>query len=337
MQIKDLKVHRLGWTKIFLWNGNQNEHKCILVKKNLFKDYTIIDEFGRKLTISDLSEISGKYISHSYSMFANTDEQKNVNDIFFNNREKENKYKQEIQKQTDINEQNIEKYEEKIEDLSNDYKHQLQQKDYEKESLQRQRVAMLENSFKGVYKIKSYREGYDIEYEKPNYLQSQIGYTSVPVRKRWKHEFESNENMASYLNMMERKLDEQFKPYTKNLTKYLGEIQTYLGELKKNFSEQKYIQTTCLINEFINRFVTFLIECSKDEKNYQLSHYERYSHYERSDEETTGYDNSDYLLQSGIDKCAEMIESFKGPQYKEKFLNIITPNPELTQKSGFSL
>ena len=337
MQIKDLKVHRLGWTKIFLWNSNQNEHKCILVKKNLFKDYTIIDEFGRKLTISELSEISGQYISHSYSMFANTDEQKSVNDIFFNNREKENKYEQEIKKQTDINNLNALKYEEQIKDLSKDYNHQLQQKDYEKESLQRQRIAMLQNSFEKVYKIKSYREGYDIEYEKPNYLQSQIGYTSVPVRKRWEHEFESNENMESYLNIMERKLDKSFKPYTTNLRKYLGEIQSHLKELKKEFSEQKYLQTTCLINEFINRFVTFLIECSKDGKNYQLSHYEKYSHYERSDEETTGYDNSDYLLQSGILKCAEMIELFKGPQYKEKFLNIITPNPELTEKSSFSL
>lgn len=331
MNIKDLKISVIGWTSIYTHNTT-GDIKCILIKKNLFKGYSIIDSNGDKTKIDNLIDYNDSVvISHSKKMFVSKANVVSENTAL----EVKNKmYKKVVddlyQKQQEVTNKENEKkdlemaHAKAIEDIKREQSDEIYRK-----------ISYLSEPLKNIAPGKMTEEGTSISYEKPNELQISIGRTlGNMVRKPYKKEFEYKADMKQYLEALKKVIAEQYKPDVVNLQSLLNRLTDLINELKENYTEDLYIQTVALEAIFTTKFSNLIIECWQQYKDNDIYYYSESENWLQNDEKKKETNTIKNLIKSGKEACINLREKIIGQDDKHWFLNMLVTIDKLSETSS---
>ena len=332
--IKNLKVSKFFWKKIIY--HEYGIIKVILVKKNLFKHYTIVDENGnkRKLSAEDLDYMLERLIPNRLDT---------SNTLSKSNSEANRRYQNynyyikgthdyELNDQKDYYEGVIKGFkqnEKEMNETINSYEQQKKSSIYS-------RIISLKDDISNVFSTNVHSEGYNVEYQTPNQLQMQyFGITTVPVRIPYSNNNRYSRNLDYYFEILEKKIDKSLLNQTSRLKSMLNELKNKVSDLENNFSEDKYLQVVSFKTRFIISFSNFINSCIKLYGKEDISYYDTYTSYSRGDEESTTTISCDDLIATGRDICANLIAKYMGNSEKEQFMQTTAPEElteELTEK-----
>ncbi len=319
--INNLKISKLGWTSLCMKREN-GRIECILVKKNLFKGYTVLNTNGDKVKMPNLDSLCDlTIISHSKKMFASREELSSINSAF------QYAHNEHIQAETNWSRQQ-ELLKSKLEDTEDKYEKQIIKiKDAstrERRDTIENRIDVLRKPFKNVMEVKWTEEGVDIEYRKPNELQSQhFGMTVVPERVPYSKKGTIQWGMKDYLDILGTEIDDSYKSQINNLRNLFQNISANIASLNSKYIEELYTQTLSLVTQFSIEFRNFLITYYQQYGNHDLSYYKSGSSYGQSDEKTYYTQSSSHLIQQGKMACANLLENIMGISERDKFLATI--------------
>ena len=318
LNIQNLKLSRFFWTRVTTYN-ERGQIKVILVKKNLFKGYTMIDEFGNKdkfLSYQDSSRIldvsttltkainfaNGNYKGYDRSM----DEALNV----------------ELGKQGEYYKGEINKLQSSQASLQQTIALFEQQK---KNSMYA-RIYSLRDDMKNVFTIDIHSEGYDVEYETPNQIQREyFGYTTIPVKKYYSNDSKYSGDLDYYFEMLKSKIDKSLVEQFNNLKLMYEELEKKISDLFTNFSEDKYLQVVSYKTRFIISFSNFINSSLKFYKDKDISYYSSNTSYSAGDEERESSTYCGNLIKTGRNICANLIGKYMGDLEKEQFMQETLP------------
>lgn len=319
--INNLKISKLGWTSLCMKREN-GKVECILVKKNLFKGYTVLDASGNKVKIPNLDSLCNlTIISHSKKMFASKNEVTSINDAFQYTHNEQVKNEEALLKQQEMLKANLRANEEKHEKQIDNIQEATYQ---ERIAAIKNRIGILEKPFRNVMKVEWTDSGVDIEYKQPNELQRKhFGMTVVPERVPYSKSGTSNWGMKDYLDILITKVDDNHKFQIQNLRDILNNVNGNISSLKKKYIEELYIQTVALVTKFSIEFSNFLISYYQCYGNKDLSYYQSSSSYEQNGEKSDYTQSSNGLIQQGKMACASLLENIMGLSEKDKFLTTI--------------
>lgn len=319
--INNLKISKIGWTSLCMKREN-GKVECILVKKNLFKGYTVLNASGEKVKMTNLDSLCNlTVISHSKKMFASKEEVTSINSAF--------QYAHNTHIQAEMNWAKHQKdLETKLKDTEENYEKQIIEIKESATKKQRDtignRIDILRQPFKNTMEVEWTEEGVDIEYRQPNELQRQhFGMTQTIVRVPYSKNGTTHWGMKDYLDILETEVDNSYKPQINKLQNIFRDISTNISSLSAKYTEELYTQTLSLVTQFAIDFRSFLITYYQQYGNQELSYYKSGSSYEQNDEKTYYTQSSSKLIQQGKIACANMLENIMGTAEKDKFLAII--------------
>ena len=318
--IKDLKISKFGWTNVYA-RRNDGTIKCILIKKNLFKGYTIMDETLTKRKIADLTSIELSDLSvikHlqikflSKAAFANL--QGTINFVNLRRQNELNYFNNQV---NDLH-KNIALEQQAHQ---NDVHSIREQHRKEHNDSLREKLSYLRSPFKSITTGEWTEEGTDIEYEKPNKYQIEMGRTiGNEVRKPYKREGNFSLNMEDYLYTVGKEIDEKYKSAVSELQNMEYRIRVNTDSLDREYSESLYIQIIGQIVNFTTALNNLLIEYKMENPDSELSFYSSSAHNGQNDEEVRETRRVRKLVQAGIDACANLMDKFISSNEKDKFL-----------------
>lgn len=316
--ISNLKISKIGWTSIYT-KTSYGKVECILVKKNLFKGYTIIDANGNKVKKNNLDELCDlTIVSHSKKLFASQDDVKNMNQAFQvkhdehvqdvqTARQREEVYKRELT-------ETAESYEKTIKDIN-------EENEREKDREISQKINYLVRPLKNVIEAKWTEEGTEVVYDKPNELQKQhFGVTVVPRREPYKRSGTTTWGMEEYLEILYKEIDQEYTVQVKGLQSLFRNLNSSISMLRRDYSETKYVQTIALETRFAIEFSNLITLCWVKYSEHDISYYSRGTHNLQNGETEYETREASSLVHNGKEACANLLESIMGEKEKANFL-----------------
>ena len=334
ISLEGVKVSRFGWTNIISKMGD-GSFKCVLVKKNLFKGYTLIID-NQKRKINDLNELRvlinyNELISstkvgfvsqgtvESLQQFANETnfiQQQTINKLATDNNNLN---------QTIVRNENT--YNEEMKQVKEDF-------NQEKNSENRTRVRFLSESFEKVIEVEFEESGTDISYEKPNQYQVAIGRTiGNIIREPYERKYTFTYDMNDYLGYLIKETEnEQLKNEAQQLLNSFSKISSNISKLSNEYSMELYVKTVSLIALFISDFKKLLIDYKSFYKQGELYYYASSTINGQNDEPVTTKYRSRKLIKTGIISCEKLLEKFVSERAKEDFMKNIEEVSKVTEE-----
>lgn len=311
-KIAGVNVKKIVWTSFVVSKGN--DLSCVLVKKNLFKGYTIIKSNGEKEKVDNLDYLNEfDIMSESHQLIYQKESFKNINQAFQN---KNNAHREDVARlKFDLKEFDSEY--KKLEDQMNE-----QKKQYERNisDFNYSRVKNLKKGFSRFGEWKYQESGYKAVSKPVTSWQKEHGITCNIVEEYYNESNSFEWDMKSYLETLINELDGEYKDAAKSLSKYYNLFSSQISKLDCKFNEELYNNVFAMKMEFINLFKEFIILWRTNKKDSDVSYYNSGNNYSAGDEKSTVIRSSSFMISQGQEACANLISIMLGEEAKNKFL-----------------
>jgi len=315
--IKNLK--KIGWTSLVV--RKNNNFSCILVKKNLFKGFTVILSNGEKKKVDDLSFLNEyKIESENNQLFYNKQAFSNINNAFnIKNSIHENDVAN-LSNEMDTMKKN---YEAIIDKLGKEFEEFKEQSIRNSENEKRSRISYLGNVSTKFGSYQLTEEGQEVVEKPINDLQRSIGRTCNIVLEPYTRKYEFSWEMDEYLTELHKLVDEPYKEAVLNLKRIYSSVNSKIGELKKNYDNESYTQTVSLILEFTNNFMQFIYDWRTNNGLNDVYYYNSETRYGSGDEKYSYTYKSSSMINQGEKVCERLIGLFYGEEKMHEFIEKI--------------
>lgn len=310
---------KFGWTSVII--EKNNNMSCVLVKKNLFKGYKVIDVKGNVFKTDDLSFLNdSNVISSSFSISKDLNSFKNVNNAF---NIKNNQYNEDINKLNSDIENLKSEASETIRNLESNLRKVEEEYASKAKSEKRKKIEFLNSSLTKFFKVKCFEEGYEVVDEPINDLQRSIGMTCNPQKKYYSKEYNCNWSMRDYLEIVSETIDNEYKEEIRMLLTLYNKLMGNISVLEVNFNDELYAKTVGILMNFTNGFSSFIKSWYLDKGNNDLSYYKSSNRYGTGDEKVNFSYKSFGLINQGVGACSKLIEKIYDEEEKNNFLTSI--------------